>query len=138
MDAKGARPRAFAAWLGKSVTYAPQEMIGKYRIIESLASGSQGTVYLAQDTTLELDVALKALHPHLATPEVIARFRREALMVASVSHPNVARISDIGEHNGAHFIAIEYVPHAASELVGRGASSRAGASCGFSGLGRGV
>ena len=104
------------------MTNAPQEeMIGKYRVIESLASGSQGTVYRAHDPTLGRDVALKVLHPHLASPDVVARFRREAQIVASISHPNIAGISEIGEHNGSHFIAIEYVPHAASELIGRGA-----------------
>ena len=104
------------------MTNAPQEeMIGKYRVIASLASGSQGTVYRAHDPTLGRDVALKVLHPHLASPDVIARFRREAQIVASISHPNIAGISEIGEHNGSHFIAIEYVPHAASELIGRGA-----------------
>ena len=96
-------------------------MIGKYRIIANLASGSQGTVYRAHDPTLGREVALKVLHPHLATPDVVERFRREGRIVASISHPNIAGISEIGEHNGAHFIAIEYVPHAASELVGRGA-----------------
>jgi len=96
-------------------------MIGKYRIIANLASGSQGTVYRAYDPTLEREVALKVLHPHLATPDVVERFRREGRIVASISHPNIAGISEIGEHNGAHFIAIEYVPHAASDLVGRGA-----------------
>ena len=95
-------------------------MIGKYRIIASLASGSQGTVYRAHDPTLGRDVALKVLHPHLATPAAIARFRREAQIVASISHPNIAGISEIGEHNGSHFIVIEYVPHAVSELIGRG------------------
>ena len=102
------------------MTNAPQEIVGKYRVIESLASGSQGTVYRAHDPTLGRDVALKVLHPHLATPDAIARFRREAQIVASISHPNIAGISEIGEHNGSHFIAIEYVPHAASELIGRG------------------
>ena len=96
-------------------------MVGKYRIIARLGSGSQGTVYRAYDPTLERDVALKVLHPHLATPDVIERFRREGRIVASISHPNIAVISEIGEHNGVHFIAIEYVPHAASELIGRGA-----------------
>ena len=102
------------------MTNAPQEMIGKYRIIAKLASGSQGTVYRAYDPTLEREVALKVLHPHLATPDVIERFRREGRIVASINHPNIAGISEIGEHNGAHFIAIEYVPHAASELIRRG------------------
>ena len=102
------------------MTNAPQETIGKYRIIASLASGSQGTVYRAYDPTLEREVALKVLHPHLATPEVIERFRREAQIVASINHPNIAGISEIGEHNGSHYIVIEFVPHAAGELVERG------------------
>ena len=104
----------------QDMTNVPQGTIGKYRIIANLASGSQGTVFRAHDPTLERDVALKVLHPHLATPEVIARFRREAQIVASISHPNIAGISEIGEHNGSHFIAIEYVPHAVSELIARG------------------
>ena len=103
------------------MTNAPQQHeIGKYRIIANLASGSQGTVYRAYDPTLEREVALKVLHPHLATPDVVERFRREGRIVASISHPNIAVISEIGEHNGSHFIAIEYVPHSAGELIRRG------------------
>ena len=94
--------------------------LGKYRIIASLASGSQGTVYRAYDPTLEREVALKVLHPHLATPDAVERFRREGRIVASISHPNIAVISEIGEHNGAHFIAIEYVPHSVGELIRQG------------------
>ena len=99
------------------MTDSPAEMIGKYRIISNLASGSQGTVYHAYDPDLEREVALKVLHPHLATSEVVARFQREARIVASISHPNIAGITEIGEHEGSHFIAIEYVPHTARELI---------------------
>ncbi len=102
------------------MTNAPQENIGKYQVIASLASGSQGAVYRAYDPTLQREVALKVLHPHLATPDVIERFRREAQIVASIPHPNIAGISEIGEHNGSQYIAIEYVPHVVSELVERG------------------
>ena len=103
------------------MTNAPQQqMIGKYRIIANLASGSQGTVYRAYDPTLEREVALKVLHPHLATPDAVERFRREGRIVASISHPNIAVISEIGEHNGSHFIAIEYVPHSAGEMIRQG------------------
>ena len=103
------------------MTNAPQEgMVGKYRIIERLGAGSQGTVYRAQDTTLGREVALKVLHP-MADPAVVARFEREARIVASISHPNIAHVFDIGEHGGLRFIAMEYVPnaHEASELIGR-------------------
>ena len=95
-------------------------MIGKYRVIINLAYGSQGTVYRAYEPGLEREVALKVLHPHLATPEVIGRFRREARIIASITHPNIVGISEIGEHEGSHFIAIEYVPHTARELIGQG------------------
>ena len=102
------------------MTNPPQQMIGKYRIISNLASGSQGTVYHAYDPDLEREVALKVLHPHLATSELVARFRREAQIVASINHPNIAGITEIGEYNGSHYIVIEYVPHTARELIDQG------------------
>ena len=102
------------------MTGAPGETIGKYQVIRNLASGSQGMVCLAYDPELDRQVALKVLHPHLATPEVIERFRREAQIVASISHPNIAGITEIGEHNGSHYIVIEYVPHGAAELIRQG------------------
>ena len=103
------------------MTNTPGGMVGKYQIIKSLASGSQGSVYHAYDPVLDRDVALKVLHPHLAaTPEVVTRFRREAQIVASINHPNIAGITEIGEHNGSPFIAIEYVPHMTRELIEQG------------------
>ena len=102
------------------MTDTPGQMIGKYRVIRNLASGSQGTVYHAYDPDLEREVALKVLHPHLATLEIVARFQREARIVASINHPNIAGIIDIGEHDGSHFLVIEYVPHTVRELIDRG------------------
>ena len=98
----------------------PQETIGKYRIIAALGGGSQGAVYRARDETLGREVALKVLHPHLVTPDLIERFRREARIIASIPHPNIAGVSEIGEHDGRHYIAIEYVPHSLAELMARG------------------
>ena len=102
------------------MTGTSPEMIGRYRVIRQLASGSQGTVYHAHDPELLRDVALKVLHPHIATPDVVARFRREAQIVASINHPSIASISEIGEHEGFHFIVMEYVPHSLRELIDRG------------------
>ena len=99
---------------------ARQETIGKYRILATLGGGSQGAVYRARDDALGREVAIKVLHPHLATPELIERFRREARIIASIPHPNIAGVSEIGEHDGRHYIAIEYVPHSLAELIGRG------------------
>ena len=98
----------------------PAEMIGRYRVIGQLASGSQGTVYHAYDPQLDREVAVKVLHPHLVSPDVISRFRREAQLIASISHPNIASIREVGEHRGSHFIAMEYVPHTTRELTDRG------------------
>ena len=100
---------------------APQGTIGKFRIIATLGGGSQGAVYRARDMWLGREVALKVLHPHLATPDLVERFRREARIIASVPHPNIAGVSEIGEHDGFHCIAIEYIPHSLAELMARGA-----------------
>ena len=106
--------------VGRYMTESPPGMIGRYQIIRQLASGSQGTVYQAYDPDLGREIALKVLHPYLATSEVIARFQREARIVASINHPNIAGITDVGEYNGSHFLAIEYVPHTTREFIDRG------------------
>ena len=89
---------------------APQGTIGKYRIIATLGFGSQGAVYRARDTLLGREVALKVLHPQLATSDLVERFRREARMIASVPHPNIAGVSEIGESGGARCIAVPPAP----------------------------
>jgi len=69
-----------------------------------------GEVYLAQDDHLERPVALKVLNPELAADATaLRRFLREARTAASLSHPNVVSIYEIGEYEGVHFIAMEYV-----------------------------
>jgi serine/threonine protein kinase len=69
-----------------------------------------GEVYLARDTQLDREVALKILTAEAARdPQRLHRFLQEARAASSLSHPNVAHIYEIGEANGAHFIAMEYV-----------------------------
>src|SRR2546425_7799724 len=69
-----------------------------------------GEVYLAQDTKLDRRVALKILPADVASNhDRMARFIREAKSAAALSHPNIAQIFEIGEHNGIHFIAMEFV-----------------------------
>ncbi len=99
------------------MTNAPEGMIGKYRIIENLASGSQGSVHRARDPELKREVALKVLLPDRAAPEFVQRFECEAQLVASIDHPNVAKIFEIGEHGGLPVIVMEYVPHTLEHLV---------------------
>ncbi len=93
--------------------------IGKYQIRRSLGSGAQGVVYLAYDPDLQREVALKALHPHLAAGDVQERFVREARILAQVGHPNIAAVYDVGqdEQSGLHYFAMEQVPHSVEEMI---------------------
>jgi serine/threonine protein kinase len=86
------------------------ERIGKYEILEHIASGGMGIVYLARDPDLDRKVALKILAPELATQTTtLIRFKREAQAAAKLRHENIVSIYEIGEFNGAHYIALEYV-----------------------------
>jgi tetratricopeptide (TPR) repeat protein/predicted Ser/Thr protein kinase len=89
-------------------------MIGKiishYKIIEKLGEGGMGEVYLAQDTELERKVALKFLPQRVASdPDALARFKREAQAAASLNHPNIITVHQIGRHEDRSFIAMAYI-----------------------------
>src|SRR5688572_10226154 len=83
--------------------------IGKYDILRPLGKGAMGMVYLAHDTVLERDVALKVMVSQIADdPELIQRFSREAKAVAKMTHPNVVTVFDLGTHtDGSPYIAME-------------------------------
>jgi eukaryotic-like serine/threonine-protein kinase len=83
----------------------------RYLIKAFVASGGMASVYRAEDTVLERVVALKIIHPHLATDRsFVDKFRREAKMAASLSHPNLVNVFDQGTDNQAIFLVMEYVP----------------------------
>jgi serine/threonine protein kinase len=89
---------------------APNSTLSHYRIISKLGAGGMGEVYLAQDTKLDRKVALKVLTADVASNrDRIQRFIREAKSAAALSHPNIAQIFEIGEHDGTHYIAMEYI-----------------------------
>jgi serine/threonine-protein kinase len=83
--------------------------IGKYEIVKPLGKGAMGIVYLAHDTILERDVALKVMVSTIADdPELNDRFKREARAVAKMAHPNVVNVFDLGSHtDGSPYIAME-------------------------------
>ena len=83
--------------------------IGKYDILRPLGKGAMGQVYLAHDTMLDRDVALKVMVGQIADdPELKARFEREAKSVAKMTHPNVVTVFDLGNHSdGSPYIAME-------------------------------
>jgi serine/threonine protein kinase len=89
----------------------PKELsgrIGKYEILRVLGRGAMGIVYLAHDTVLERDVALKLMAQAADDPATTDRFTREAKAVAKMTHPNVVTVFDLGSHtDGAPFIAME-------------------------------
>ncbi|MBV9444133.1 MAG: protein kinase [Acidobacteriaceae bacterium] len=81
-----------------------------YRIIERLGQGGMGEVYLTEDTKLNRHVALKILLPEMARDSVsIQRFQREARLTAALSHPNIVTVFEVGEQDGTHFVAMEYI-----------------------------
>src|SRR5438034_4932907 len=84
--------------------------LGRYEIRSKIGEGGMGEVYLAQDTKLERKVALKILPADVGTNrDRMERFVREAKSAAALSHPNIAQIFEIGEHEGTHYIAMEFV-----------------------------
>jgi serine/threonine-protein kinase len=91
--------------------YAPGELlVDRYRIVALIGEGGMGEVYLAEDRTLAQDVAIKFLPERLAErEESIERFRQEVRIARTVTHPNVARVHDIGAVDGHPFLTMEYV-----------------------------
>jgi serine/threonine protein kinase len=92
------------------MTLAEGTHLGRYEIRSKLGAGGMGEVYLAQDTQLRRPVALKLLPAEFSqSRERLRRFEQEAYAVAALNHPNIAHIYEIGEAEGLHFIAMEYV-----------------------------
>jgi serine/threonine-protein kinase len=91
--------------------FAPGELlVGRYRVVAPLGRGGMGEVYRVDDLALGQPVALKFLPPHLASePDRLARFRKEVATARAVSHPNVCRVYDLGDHAGQLFLAMEYI-----------------------------
>lgn len=87
------------------------KMIGnRYEVIEKIGTGGMATVYRAQDQRLNRFVAVKVLkNEYSEDKKFVAKFRQEAQSIASMSHPNIVGVYDVGEDEGMHYIVMEYV-----------------------------
>ncbi|MGB5293723.1 MAG: serine/threonine-protein kinase, partial [Thermoanaerobaculia bacterium] len=84
--------------------------LGHFKILEQLGAGGMGEVYLAEDSVLKRQVALKVLPARLAgDPQRLERFRREAETLAAMDHPNIVSIYSVEEVDGVHFLTMQYV-----------------------------
>ena len=92
------------------VSLAVNTEVGHYRIIKKIGAGGMGEVFLAQDTKLDREVALKFLPSHLvADKDVRTRFTREARAAAKLNHPNIVVVHEVSEFNGRPYFAMEHV-----------------------------
>jgi len=105
----------------------PAELVGRklghYLIKEQIGAGGMGVVFLAHDERLERDVAIKVLPAGtFADPSVRKRFRKEALTLSKLNHPNIATIFDFDEENETCFLVTEYISGPTVDIiVNRGA-----------------
>src|SRR5205085_7516393 len=98
--------------MGRAPSRMEGRRIGPYEVLREIASGGMGTVYLARraDGAFEKRVALKVLRPEAASAEVLRRFQQKRQILASLDHPNIARIFDGGEtDDGLPYLAMEFV-----------------------------
>jgi serine/threonine protein kinase/Tfp pilus assembly protein PilF len=92
------------------MTFSIGENVGPYRITDRLGQGGMASVYRAYHANLDRYVALKVLHAAFkADPTFLARFRREAQIVAKLEHPNIIPIYDYDEHNGEPYLVMKFV-----------------------------
>src|SRR6201982_2719740 len=84
--------------------------LGPYEILSAIGAGGMGEVYRARDTRLERTVAIKVLPAHLADKrDLRERFEREARTIASLNHPHICTLHDIGHQDGTDYLVMEYL-----------------------------
>jgi len=87
------------------------QTLGHYRILDKVAAGGMGVVYRARDEQLEREVALKVLPSGALSDDTARRhFRKEAMALAKLNHPNIETIYEFGSQDGTDFLVMEYVP----------------------------
>src|SRR4026209_1000101 len=92
------------------MTLQPGDQLGPYQILSLVGSGGMGEVYRAVDSRLERPVAINVLpHAHTRDSNARQRLAREARLVAGLSHPHICWLFDVGQHDGADFLVMEYL-----------------------------
>ena len=105
------------------MTIATGTRLGSYEVVAQIGAGGMGEVYQAHDTKLGRDVAIKVLPEAFAhDPERLARFQREAKMLAALNHPNIATIYGLEQSDGTHYLVMELV---SGETLADASSERA-------------
>jgi serine/threonine protein kinase/formylglycine-generating enzyme required for sulfatase activity len=95
---------------GESKSAVLSGQFGRYRIVRALGRGAMGTVYLAEDTQLQRQVAIKTQHfTDESGQELLERFYREARAAATLRHPHICPVYDVGDINGQHYITMAYI-----------------------------
>src|SRR5262245_49393562 len=88
----------------------PGTSIGPYEIVAAIGDSDTGEVYKASDTRLNRTVSIQLLPPHVSEiPEMKERFEREARMIASLNHPHICALYDVGQQDSAHYLVMEYL-----------------------------
>jgi eukaryotic-like serine/threonine-protein kinase len=106
------RARALSLWQAQQIIAGRTSgfKVDRYVLLDLIGQGGMGRVYLAQDTRLNREVALKILSPErVNNPRAIARFQREARVGAQLQHENLVRIYDFGESSGRYYLVMEYI-----------------------------
>jgi len=105
------------------MTFKTGTKFGTYEIVEALGAGGMGEAYRATDSRLKRDIAIKVLPDAFSLDaESIARFQREAEVLASLNHPHIAAIYDLGSFEGSRFLILEFVEgDTLADRIARGA-----------------
>ncbi len=95
----------------ESLSFTPGESFGdRYIIIEEIGRGGMGRIFKARDKVLDIDVAIKMIHPELLTkPNTVQRFKKETLLARQIANENIVRLYDFGDIKGIKFISMEFI-----------------------------
>jgi serine/threonine protein kinase/Tfp pilus assembly protein PilF len=122
MELPPAEPKQPTPAQGTGAAGPLPEQFGRYRIVRKLGQGGMGAVYLAHDTQLDRLVALKV--PHFTDEEgdeILERFFREARSAATLQHPNICPVYDVGVQDGVHYVTMAYIEgQPLSDVIRRG------------------